>query len=96
MDPELGAEGAQGGQEVTTLGLNAQIAPSQKQGREPSSLWGILSVLIVGGRPQYEEADWGERSWVGVALHHSGGYPVLEEMKTAVLVSQVEPFQEEK
>lgn len=53
-------------------------------------------MLIVGGRPQYEEADWGERSWVGVAPHHSGGYPVLEEMKTAVLVSQVEPSQEEK
>lgn len=55
---------------------------------------GILSVL-VGGRPQYEEADWGERSWVRVAPHHSEWLPGSWEMKTAVLVSQVEPSQEE-
>ena len=55
--------------------LCPEIAPSQKQGHEPSSLWGVLSVLIVEGRPQYEEADWGERSWVGVASVPFGWLP---------------------
>lgn len=52
----------------------------------------LISEAVPGMNKQTGEnvVGWG---W---PPYHLGGSPVLEEMKTAVLVSQVEPFREQK